>query len=92
MKGFGLRAEASGTKSFNLRYRSGGGRKAPLRQMAIGRFGPLTVEQARFEGREKLGLVAGGADSVHDRIARVPPATSPGAGKVTPFNSPSRRS
>ena len=46
------------------------GRKAPLRQMAIGRFGPLTVEQARIEAREKLGMVAGGADPAHDRIEK----------------------
>ena len=70
LKGFGLRVEASGTKSFILRYRPGGGRKAPLRQMAIGRFGPLTVEQARIEAREKLGMVAGGADPAHDRIEK----------------------
>lgn len=70
LKGFGLRVEASGTKSFILRYRPSGGRKAPLRQMAIGRFGPLTVEQARVEAREKLGMVAGGADPAHDRIEK----------------------
>ena len=38
--------------------------------MAIGRFGPLTVEQARIEAREKLGMVAGGADPAHDRIEK----------------------
>lgn len=70
LKGFGLRVEASGTKSFIIRYRPGGGRKAPSRQMVIGRFGLLTVEQARIEAREKLGMVAGGADPAHDRIEK----------------------
>lgn len=48
LPGFGLRVEPSGAKSFVARYRAeGGGRSAAQRQATIGRYGTLTVVQAR---------------------------------------------
>lgn len=56
LKGFGLRVKPSGAKSFIVQYRTGQGRKWPTRRVTLGRFGPLTVEQAR--GRAKLELAS----------------------------------
>jgi hypothetical protein len=44
LKGFGVRVEASGTKSFLVRYRHLGRR----RFLSLGRFGEITAEQARL--------------------------------------------
>jgi integrase len=71
LAGFGLRVEKSGTKTFIIRYRTdGGGRTAPRRFATIGRFGPLTVEQARKQAKSLLGAAAAGADPAGDRQAR----------------------
>lgn len=56
--GFGMRVEASGRKTFICRYRSGGVR----RQYTLGRFGTITVDQARGEARRVLGSVSLGKD------------------------------
>lgn len=71
LSGFGLRIEASGTKTFIVRYRAnGGGRKAPRRFMTIGRFGNLTVEEARKKAKVLLGAAANGDDPAGERQAR----------------------
>jgi len=71
LAGFGLRVEASGTKTFIVRYRAdGGGRTAPRRFATIGRFGPLTVDGARRQARALLGAAAKGEDPAGDRQAR----------------------
>jgi integrase len=63
LAGFGLRVEASGTKTFVVRYRTeGGGRSAPRRFVTVGRFGTLTVPQARKKANALLGKVANGED------------------------------
>jgi integrase len=63
LKGFGLRVEPSGVKSFIARYRAGaGGRTAPKRFVSIGRYGALTPDDARRRAREILGAVANGQD------------------------------
>lgn len=68
LAGFGLRIEASGTKSFIIRYRpDGGGRSAPRRFLTIGRFGTLTVEEARQQAKKLLGAAAKGEDPAGDR-------------------------
>ena len=68
LAGFGLRVEKSGTKSFVVRYRTnGGGRSAPRRFITVGRFGPLTVEEARRQARALLGAVAIGDDPAGER-------------------------
>ena len=71
LAGFGLRVEKSGTKTFIVRYRAdGGGRTAPRRFATIGRFGPLTVDEARRQARVLLGAVATGEDPAGERQAR----------------------
>ena len=71
LAGFGLRVEKSGTKTFIVRYRAdGGGRTAPRRFATIGRFGPLTVDEARRRARVLLGAVATGEDPAGQRQAR----------------------
>ena len=67
LKGFGLRVETTGVKTFLVRYRAGGGRRSPRRQMSIGRFGAITVEQARTKARGILGEVAQGEDPAGER-------------------------
>jgi integrase len=62
LKGFGLRVFPSGAKSFIAFYRAGTGRKAPMREYAIGKFGTLTVEQARAEAERLLSSARLGAD------------------------------
>ena len=56
LKGFGLRVEPSGVKSFIARYRPGArGRTAPKRFVTIGRYGVLTPDDARRRAKEILG-------------------------------------
>lgn len=64
LRGFGVRILPSGLKSFVLQYRNMEGRS---RRIALGRFGVLTVEQARAQARIKLGEVATGGDPAADR-------------------------
>lgn len=68
LAGFGVRVEPSGTKSFVVRYRAdGGGRTAPQRLFTIGRFGNLTVEEARKEAKKILARVTIGEDPADER-------------------------
>jgi integrase len=61
--GFGLTVSSTGKKSFILRYRPRRfGRCAPKRFITIGRFGPVTPDQARNRATEILGEVAKGKD------------------------------
>lgn len=71
LKGFGLRVQRGGGKSYIVHYRAGAGRGAPLRKLTIGRHGsPWTAETARKEAKRLLGLVESGADPAADRSAR----------------------
>lgn len=71
LKGFGLRIEPSGAKSFIVRYRPGaGGRSAPKRFVSIGRYGSLTPEEARVQARKILGAAARGDDPAVQRNQR----------------------
>jgi integrase len=68
LKGFVLRVETSGVKTFAIRYRAGrNGRTAPKRFLIIGRYGPLTPDEARKRARELLGAVAKGDDPARQR-------------------------
>src|SRR3546814_16595286 len=56
LRGFGLRVEPSGVKTFLAKYRAeGGGRRSPERRITIGRYGALTPEEARRQARKILG-------------------------------------
>jgi integrase len=71
LKGFGVRMQRGGVKSYILHYRAGHGRGAPLRKLTIGRHGsPWTPKTARDEAKRLLGLVAHGVDPAADKMAR----------------------
>jgi integrase len=71
VKGFGVRVQRGGSRSYIVHYRVGSGRGAPLRKVTIGKHGaPFTPETARSEAKRLLGLVEGGADPGADKIAR----------------------
>jgi integrase len=63
IKGFGVRVTARGIKTFILQRRVHG----KDRRITIGRFGPLTAEQARIEATKLLGAIATGRDPVAER-------------------------
>ena len=73
LAGFGVRARVGGAKSYVVRFRPGGGRRAPLRTYTIGKHGsPWTPDQARQEAERVLALVKQGGDPQAERIkARV---------------------
>lgn len=67
--GFGIRITSSGVKTFILRYgpKESSGKK---RYLTLGRYGIVTVEEAREAARRKLGAVANGEDPVRDATER----------------------
>lgn len=72
IKGFGLRLTANGTKSFIVEKRIHG----RVRRQTLGRFGELTVEQARKRAQHMLGQIAMGRDPVAEqKQARVKATT-----------------
>lgn len=62
--GFGLRIYPSGIKSFILRYRNRSGR---TRLLTLGRYGILTLPQARERARRALVDVLDGIDPVQEK-------------------------
>lgn len=70
LPGLVLRVSPDGSKSFSVMYRSGSGRKAPRRRLTLGRYGSITVDQARQFARAELAKVAAGADPASDRTNR----------------------
>ncbi|MEZ5758912.1 MAG: tyrosine-type recombinase/integrase [Emcibacteraceae bacterium] len=61
LKGFGLKITPAGNKVFIVQYRPGG-RGNPTKRYTIGKYGPLSVEEARKEAKGVLGKVAKGSD------------------------------
>lgn len=70
LAGFGLRVEQSGSKTFIVRYRPGGGRNAPKRFLTIGRYGKFTPDEARNEARKVLSAGELGMDPAAERLRR----------------------
>lgn len=66
LKGFGVRANAGGTKSFVLEKRV----DRRLRRVTLGRYPDLTVEQARKEALKQLAQIATGMDPVAEAQQR----------------------
>ena len=59
LKGFGLSVTPAGAKSFAAQYRTSGGRAGQVRRMTSGRFGALTVEEARALAEASLDSLDG---------------------------------
>jgi len=60
--GLGLRVTTSGSKSFILKTRIGGGRLAPIKKPTLGKVGDLTLDQARAKARTWKAMAADGVD------------------------------
>ncbi len=60
---------ASGAITFQLRYRAGTGRGAPIKVLTLGAFGEITLEQARDKAKEELGRIVLGHDPARLRNA-----------------------
>ncbi len=63
LRGFGVRIHKSGLKAFVIGYRSAGRKRI----MVIGRYGTLTLDEARTKARRELGKVADGIDPAEER-------------------------
>lgn len=66
LKGFGLVAQPGGARAFVVQYRND---KRRQRRLTLGRYGPLTADEARKAARLALARVASGEDPVGDRVA-----------------------
>lgn len=66
IRGFGVRVVPSGLRTFVVQYRNGQGKS---RRKKIGRFGIMTVEEARQVAKVKLGQVADGIDPAEEHEA-----------------------
>jgi site-specific recombinase XerD len=67
LRGFGVQVMPSGLKSFVIQYRLSVGRH---RRAVIGRYGLMTVEEARKLAHEKLVLASKGVDPAEEERAR----------------------
>ena len=65
LKGFALRVTSSGTKSFVVEKNIDN----KVRRMTLGKYGALTVEQARKEAQKIIGQIATGIDPIAEKLA-----------------------
>jgi AcrR family transcriptional regulator len=87
ISGFGLKVTPKGRKIFVLQYRLGG-RNAATQRYTIGRYGDITVAQARQLARElRFDL----ARKLDPRLRKSAPRKGPGPDPTTPPVSPDRR-
>lgn len=70
LAGFGLRIRPGGSKTFIAQYRAGGGRTGTTRRFTVGRFGVLTVDEARQEAKRVLAAAIQGTDPSRERQAK----------------------
>jgi integrase len=63
LRGFGVRVLPSGLKTFVLQYRNTADKE---RRIKLGRYGIMTVEQAREDAKVKLGAIAKGEDPAEE--------------------------
>jgi len=62
LRGFGVRVSPKDAKTFMVQYRAAG----RTRRVKVGRYGALTVEEARLRARELLGDVAKGENPAEE--------------------------
>ena len=75
--GFGLRVMPTGRKSFLLKYRVGGGRRALIRKPSIGVYGNITPDEARSIAKKWMAKVVNGEDpSAQREASRAEPTVS----------------
>lgn len=67
LTGFGVRVLPTGTKSYILNYRPGGGRGAPNRRLVLGRCENTTADEARRMAEDALARIAAGTDPAAER-------------------------
>lgn len=63
IRGFGVRVNRDGSKTFVVKYFVNGRQ----RWLSLGKFGALTIEQARKQARQVLGDAARGEDAVENK-------------------------
>lgn len=68
LPGFGLRAKASGAKTFIIQYRNSNGRS---RRLSVGTLGKVRLDQARKEAVRLMGQIAVGKDPAEERHMRL---------------------
>jgi hypothetical protein len=70
VKGFGVRVMPTGARSFVLEYRPGaGGRSVAKRRLTLGRYGAMTVDQARTAALNALAHIRLGSETPKPRKA-----------------------
>ena len=74
LHGFGVHVGAQEI-SFFVQYRAGFGRKGKTKRVRFGKFGPLTVEQARKQAQQLLAQATQGEDLSRKRQEEIPVPT-----------------